>query len=441
MKGILKRGAFGLVAAVLVLTVGAAWAQGLFYQEVEKDGRIYVFNTAKKYNAWLKSGDMGVAITLVGHGPKGETVVAENETAIDLYNLKHDRPGYVREAPKPAPPPLPPTSLRIGANGELKFGMLLQGWYVGDTSPYSSSGSDWLGNSTGQNTFRLRRSEIKLNGRITPAWGFEVMFDPAKAISPQTSGTDGKILQDLAVIYTGIKGHEIALGQKKIYLTEEGVRSSSELWFGERAQVTRAFSDTRQTGLFYKGEITEHFTLYSAFTNGTPANTNSNTNDTINYTGRLDAKLVKGLVFGVSGLYGNIGGGTSHLNSNRFAAHAKYGGYDVPGSRLWLEAEYMNAQDEQANGTKLNRWGMYASALYIFGEQIQVGFRYDVLNNNKDVDGNTNRMYTFGLHWLPLWKNVNIKAEWYNVHQDGRKVNGVSAQSYNEYLLAAQVAF
>jgi len=440
MKRILRQGAFGIVAAVLVLTVGAASAQGLWYKEVEKDGRIYVFNTANKYDAWLKSGDMGVAITLVWHGPNGETVVAENETAIDLYNLKHDRPGYNREAPKPAPPPLPPTSLRIGSQGELRFGMLLQGWYLGDTSP-SSSGSDWLGNNTGQNTFRLRRAEIKLNGKISPAWGFEVMFDPAKAISPQTSGTDGKILQDLAVVFTGLKGHEFALGQKKIYLTEEGVRSSSELWFGERAQATRAFSDTRQTGFFYKGDLSEMFTLWSAITNGTPANTVSNTNDTINYTGRLDAKPMKGLLLGVSGLYGNVGGGTSHLNSNRFAAHAKYGGYDVPGSRLWLEVEYLNAQDEQANGTKLNRWGLYASALYLFGENIQIGVRYDVLNNNRDVDGNTNRMYTVGFHWLPLWKNVNLKAEWYNVHQDGRKVNNVSAQSYNQYLLAAQAAF
>ena len=205
--------------------------------------------------------------------------------------------------------------------------------------------------------------------------------------------------------------------------------------------ATRAFSDARQTGFFYKGDLTEQFTLYSAITNGTPANTTSGTNDTLMYTGRLDFKPVKGLNVGVSGLDGNIGGGASHLNSNRVAAHAKYGGYDVPGSRLWLEAEYLNAQDEQVNGTKLNRWGWYASALYIVGENIQIGFRYDVLNNNKDVDGNTNRMYTTGLHWLPLWKNVNVKLEWYNVHQDGRKVNGVSAQSYNEILLAAQAAF
>jgi len=440
MKGILKRWAFGLVAAVLVLTVGAASAQGLWYKEVEKDGRIYVFNTSKKYDAWLKSGDMGVTITLVGHGPNGETVVGENETAIDLYNLKHDRPAYNRPAPPPPAPALPPTSLRIGTEGELRFGMLLQGWYVGDTSP-SGSGTDWLGNNTGQNSFRLRRAEIKMNGRITPAWGFEVMFDPAKAISPQTSGTDGKILQDLAVTFLGLKGHEFALGQKKIVLTEEGVRSSSELWFGERANVTRTFSDTRQTGFFYRGDFTEYVTLWSAVTNGTPANTVSNTNDTINYTGRLDVKPMKGLMFGVSGLYGNFGGGTSHLNSSRVAAHVKYGGYDVPDSKLWLEAEWLYANTEQSNGTTLKQDGMYVSALYLFTDNLQVGVRYDWLNANKDLSNAETTTWTGGLHWLAKGKNLNLKLEWYNIHQDGRTVNGISAQSYNEFLLAAQAAF
>ena len=439
MKGILKRGAFGLVAAVLVFTVGATSAQGLWYKEVEKDGRIYVFNTSKKYEAWQKSGDMGVAITLVGRGPKGETVVAENETAIDLYNLKHDRPGYNRPAAPPPPPPSNPTRLKIGSNGELWFGGLFQGWYVGDTSPYGP-GTDWLGNNTGQNTFRLRRAEIKMNGKFGSDWGFLVMLDPAKAINT-AAGADGKILQDLAVTYTGVKGQKFSLGQLKIDLTEEGMRSSSELWFGERAQVTRAFSDVRQTGFFYEGDLGEYVTLWSAATNGTLSNATSDTNDTLLYTGRLDVKPMKGLIIGTSGGTGQTGGNTAHLGRWVWGAHIKYGGYDVPGSKLWLEAEYLTAEDDQANGTQLNRWGMYASALYILGDNIQIGFRYDVLNNNKDVDGNKNRMYTAGLHWLPFWKNVNLKLEWYNVHQDGRKVNGVSHQSYNEILLAAQAAF
>ncbi len=438
MKGTLKRWAFGVVAAVLVLTVGAASAQGLWYKEVEKDGRIYVFNSAKRYDSWSKSGDMGMAITILGHGPNGETVIAENETAIDLYNLKHDRPGYNRAAPPPPPPPPMPTRLRIGNNGELWFGGLFQGWYVGDTSPVGS-GTDWLGNNTGQNTFRLRRAEMKMAGKWKD-FGFEVMIDPSKAINT-AAGADGKILQDLAVIYTGWHDQEFALGQKKIDITEEGMRSSSELWFGERAQVTRTFSDVRQAGFFYKGEFGEHVTLWSALTTGTVTNTISDTNDTLFYSGRLDFKPMKGLVLGASGGTGETEGGTAHRNRSRYGGHIKYGGYDVPGSKLWLEFEYLAANDTQTNLTKLERWGYYASALYIFGDHFQVGVRYDRLNNNRLVPRNNSTQWTAGFHWLPLWKNVNIKLEWYNIDVEGRTVNGVSHCCYNEILLAAQAAF
>ena len=220
-KGIVDGGR----SSAALLLAGAASAQiaSLYYQEVTKDGRIYVFNTFERFQAFQKTGEMGTSITLIGRGPNGETVVAENETAIDLFLFKHNLPAYDRPTPPP-PKPLVPTTLKVG-DGEVKFGMLLQGWYVADDSP-ASTGSSWLGNTTGYNTFRLRRSEIKLSGKITPDWAFEVMLDPAKS---QFSGTgpaaDSKILQDLAVTYVGLKGYEFALGQKKIYLTEEGARA------------------------------------------------------------------------------------------------------------------------------------------------------------------------------------------------------------------------
>src|SRR5512141_487609 len=286
MNRLIKRlAALALVGVALLVAAAPAVAQGLWYKEVEKDGRIYVFNTDKKYGEWLVSNDMGVAITMIGNGPNGETVVAENETAIDLYNLKHDRPGYVRPAPKPAAAPAPPTLLRWGTEGELKFGLLLQAWYVTDDSPLAiptgTSTSSTLGNYIGANTFRLRRAEMKLNGKVNKDWAFEVMIDPSKAITPQTANTDAKILQDLAVTFTGLRGWELSLGQKKITLTEEGVRSSSELDFPERSQIVRAVSDRRETGFFFKGDVAEPVTLYGSVTNGPASNTLDDSNDTI----------------------------------------------------------------------------------------------------------------------------------------------------------------
>ncbi|HRY44778.1 MAG TPA: hypothetical protein P5164_12620, partial [Thermoanaerobaculia bacterium] len=174
----------GFALAGILLLAGAAPAQVnlLWYKEVAKDGRIYVFNDPNEFKAWEGSGELGKSITKIGFGPNGETVVFDNDTALDLYVFKHGKEPEVRpySAPKP-PKPVPPTTLKIG-DGELKLGGLLQGWYVLDDSA-TGSGSSQLGNSTGVNTFRLRRAEIKLSGKVTPEWGFEVMIDPTKSPS------------------------------------------------------------------------------------------------------------------------------------------------------------------------------------------------------------------------------------------------------------------
>lgn len=445
MKLTIRRIAIILISAA---TVRIAPAQGtLFYQEIEKEGRIYVFNTPKTVDIFNGSGSMGIAITMLGQGPNGETVVAENETALDLYNFKHDRPGYVRPPVKPAPPAIP-TTLKIG-DGELKFGLLLQAWYVTDSSP-AGSGTSWLGNNTGANTFRIRRAEIKLNGKITADWGFEVMLDPAKQQNFTTTtnittgvsatgcnGTDCKILQDLGVTYFGLKGHEFTLGQKKIALTEDGIRSSSELDFAERPQVTRVFSDRRETGFFYKGEYGEHFGAFVSVTNGTFSNVNDDSNDTVFAAGRFDVKPIPGLLFGVSG--GTSGGETAaHYSRTRWGAHLKYDGpEEMP---IGFRAEYLRAKDGAAAGD-LNRDGFLVTFLYTVAKQYQLAIRYDEIDTNKDVDGSKIKTITAGFHYLVKGKNINLKADYLDIKQESRRVNGNLEESYNQFVLAAQVSF
>ncbi|HXU29500.1 MAG TPA: carbohydrate porin [Thermoanaerobaculia bacterium] len=116
-------------AAVLALVMAsaavAANAQvtGLFYKEVAKDGRIYVFNTPETVKLWEESGDMGKSITLIGRGENGETIVAENETAMDLYLFRHNLDAYDRPTPKAATPAAYPSSkfgIRIYADASSR---------------------------------------------------------------------------------------------------------------------------------------------------------------------------------------------------------------------------------------------------------------------------------------------------------------------------------
>src|SRR5436189_239754 len=62
----LRRGLATVSTVVLGLAVVAhSWAQGMFYREVAKDGRIYVFAIGNRYEAFEKSGgaELGVAVS------------------------------------------------------------------------------------------------------------------------------------------------------------------------------------------------------------------------------------------------------------------------------------------------------------------------------------------------------------------------------------------
>lgn len=432
--------AAALVAIVFAAIPAPAQVNLLWYKEVVHDGRVYVFNDPNTFKAWEGSREMGKSITKIGYGPAGETVVFENENAIDLYNLKHGKDAEVRDYKAPAPPKAElPTSIKIG-DGELKVGGLVQTWYVTDSSPVAPSGSGQLGNDIGKNSFRLRRAEIKLNGTVVKGWGFEIMLDPVKAQNI-TAGNDGKIIQDLAVVYEGLHGHKFALGQKKIFLTEEGVRSSSALDFAERSLVVRQISDRRETGFFWQADWSPMVTSYVSITNGTPANVIDDSNDSVSYAARLDIKPIKGLNIGASGAKSG-GEGLSHLGRDRFGFHARYAGGDVP---LTAEVEFYEAKDEAiASGVRsdLERNGWYAEALFTIAKQFQIGGRYEEFDRSKDsATSNKIRIFTGGFHYLVKGNNINLKLDVESIKDEGRRVDNVLEESYLQGVLAAQVSF
>ena len=51
-----------LVAAVLAIASTGS-AQGFFYQQLVRDGRIYVFNVMKEFDNFKKTGEMGKSIS------------------------------------------------------------------------------------------------------------------------------------------------------------------------------------------------------------------------------------------------------------------------------------------------------------------------------------------------------------------------------------------
>jgi hypothetical protein len=97
----LHRKCLGPVALLLFLAVAdRTAADSLYYKELARDDRIYVFNNPEDAARFEKTGELARAITRVGAGPNGETVVADSERALELYFFKH---GIAEEVPPPPP--------------------------------------------------------------------------------------------------------------------------------------------------------------------------------------------------------------------------------------------------------------------------------------------------------------------------------------------------
>jgi len=167
----IRRGlATGVAILVGVGLTASAWAQNFFYRELEKNGRIYVFAIAKEFDAFDKSGEIGKAITKIGYGPNGETMVFDSEDAIGLYNMKHDRPGDVSAVKAPEPPKSP---FPAGKFSGLMFG----DYYYYDKWHQDQISATNTNKFEGQQGFWLRRAyftyDFAFNEKFTTRFRLE----------------------------------------------------------------------------------------------------------------------------------------------------------------------------------------------------------------------------------------------------------------------------
>ncbi|MBL8113177.1 MAG: hypothetical protein JNK60_09850, partial [Acidobacteria bacterium] len=177
--------------------------------------------------------------------------------------------------------------------------------------------------------------------------------------------------------------------------------------------------------------------------NGVASNVLDDSNDTVFYAARLDFKPLAGLMVGASG--GTSGGeGPFHLGRDRYGVHVKYDGpAELP---IAFRAEYLEAKDESRNATSgaitaLKRNGFYVTGMYTIAGVYRLAARYDQIDNNKDASNAKTKTFTGGFHYMIKGKNINLKADYYSIKQDGRAVNGALDESYSQFALAAQVAF
>ena len=265
-----------LLAALAAAPVAQAQLMGLYYKEEVKDGRVYVFNTPEAYKRWQDSGEMGVAITLVGRGENGMTVVAENETAADLYFFKHNLEGYDRPTPKP-PKPGFSVSWKDGkttidhGKGVLTISNRVQ---VRFTQEMPEVGDD-------VGSFRIRRAKTKFEGWV---------YSKNLTYELQANWPSDLVLEDATMNYDfqGDKSVQLRFGQFKVPFGRQELTSSGSQEFVDRSAVSNTFARGRDIGIQLWGTpLGGKLDWRVGLFNGNGINTSRNDNDKYQTNARL----------------------------------------------------------------------------------------------------------------------------------------------------------
>lgn len=317
--------------------------------------------------------------------------------------------------------------------GTLKVGGLFQGWAV------------WDGDANDR--ARIRRTELKFAGDILgdEQFKYTVMIDPVQV---QEDNTRRSVLQDAFFTINEIPWlphHKVDLGQYKLPLTEEGLRSSAKLDTAERSFIGRTFGDQRDIGAMLTGEW-PYATYQVGIFNGSGQN-QADANDEKDLAGRIVARPLKvldafaevpdlgQLEVGIAGYHRPVHGST--FNKKRLGYEARYE-YE----NLALKWEYMFGQGTAGsnatteNATKATGW--YAQAGYTLDPwmpNLQAVLKFESWDPNELVSLDKERDLTVGLNYFIAKHNAKAQLNW--VHRDEQ-----GAEITNDQLIGAfQYAF
>jgi hypothetical protein len=287
-----------VLLAVGVLASSPAWAQGTFYREVEKDGRIYVFNNPAMFSAYEKSGEMGVSITKLGYGPNGETMVFDSVEAIHLYNFKHNRPGDATKlAEVPAKPPTVAIAWKDGKTtiatdfAALIISNRIQFRYTREmpddvtTLPLGVPAAGTAQPRTAgdsRDSFRVRRAKMKFEGWFwRPEFTYEFQMNFADTAS---SLEDAQLTWDVSKNKT----FQIKIGEYKVPFGRQELTSSGSQQFVDRSIVSGEFNRQRDIGISLQGLLMQQKLDYRVgMFNGNQRNKTLNDNNKFQYNARL----------------------------------------------------------------------------------------------------------------------------------------------------------
>ncbi len=287
MKSIVR---LACVVVALVVAAASASAQGMFYAEEKKNDRIYVFNIKANWDAFKASGETGTGITRLGVGPNGETVFADNETALELFFFKY---GIKEKVDRPTPPVQRiewrdgKTRFTIGSNFYMEMSNRIQVRYtfVQPDDAITLPGTPGAGDSKG--SFRIRRAKFKLEGWFyKPNLEYELQLNWTDVVNAPAS----QMLEDANIDWdiSKKKKFRVKFGQMKAPFGRQQLTSSGSQQFVDRAIIDGTFNDARETGLALWGTLgTNKIDWRAMISNGNGRTQVLNDNDKYLFTSRV----------------------------------------------------------------------------------------------------------------------------------------------------------
>jgi len=316
-----------LVAAAFVAAASApASAQGFYYKEIRKDDRIYVFNIAANAERFEKTGEMGAGITRPGTGPNGETVVGDNERALQLFYYKHGIAEAVPDPPAP-PPPAPP----------YRFTGLVFGDYY-----YFSDHHDSKWES--QQGFWLRRAYFTFDYTFTPRVTTRFRLE-ANSNGKLAGGSLTPYVKDAYLRWTFYGRQQLTLGIQPS-LSFDHVESVWGLRHIEKTPLDLyRWDSSRDTGVTVAGPMNEANTLKYSVQFGNESGNNAETDKfkAIRVAARYETN--PGLT--VEGMFAQF---ARDKDADRTTAQV-FAGYRARKARAGLQYSYQKRQ--AATGTTL----------------------------------------------------------------------------------------
>jgi hypothetical protein len=411
------RGLTGLCAALILVcaTWTPAQAQGMYYKEIRKDERIYVFNNAAEAERFEKTGEMGTGLTRPGVGPGGETVVADSERALELFFFK-----YGISEPVKQPPPPPPPAWRISG---LVFGDY---YYFGrhhiDTA--TATAPKW----EGQQGFWLRRAYFTYDHNLSPKITTRLRLE-LNSNGKLQGGNLTPYLKDAYVRWTYFGKQQVFAG-----IVPSATFNWLEGFWGLRhiektpADLYR-FDSSRDFGVSFEGPIgSTKFSYVGQFGNGSGNGSETDPDKTVRLEVRYDAN--PGFAF--EGFYGNF----QRPAGRDEEIYQAFGGWRNAVGRVGLQYLRKNIESGSSSAdTEIDTTSAFG-ALDVVKKKASVFGRFDWVDGDNQKAAGTGVPGVDGIDYLPIDNRFDFTfgvagLEWY-LHPSFRISPNVEFVSYGD---------